>query len=450
MTTNWWCPRVVVASLAIGLFIQECSFAEEVETNSSARQERAVEYARIMSRVKWTPVADSMPNRSGGYFEEGTEYTGVPYSSVKTVGRCIGFDIYLKTFLAAVENPQSVLYTENLSGKVSNAAPYYGKVCSSFTSYGLQCALPYRSSHHGPKFRKGVVLVDPQSAQAALPGDVIYTPPAKVGGGSHVELVTAVERDGERVVAVRVEDSWPPTTRNLLRKASAFDSHISSRNRRLYRVTDSDAWHERNKAESFLFPNYDEDSLTPAINRVLLLDRGDWVPYFKDQAVKFNVMDRDSQGVRSLVVKRGDTTVEEIALDGKGVIGRLFNECGDYTAHCVMSDGSESQACKFSVCDLDFSLPAEAPARDKAWDITFSACNLRVIAVRLMDPTPPYYRSLVWPTNEDRRSGKVTVPAGSIQRAGTLQVWVIGENKYGRLTRQQEVVIVEGSSPPDK
>ncbi len=36
--------------------------------------------------------------------------------------------------------------------------------------------------------------------------------------------------------------------------------------------------------------NYDEDSATPAINRVLLLDRGDWVPYYRDQAVKFNVM----------------------------------------------------------------------------------------------------------------------------------------------------------------
>lgn len=396
-----------------------------------------------MSRVKWTPVTESMPNRSGGYFKKGTEYTGVPYSSVKTVGRCIGFDIYLKTFLAAVENPQSVLYTENLSGKVSNAAPYYGKVCSSFTSYALQCALPYRSSHHGPTFRKGVVLAESQSAQAAEPGDVIYTPPAKVGGGSHVELVTAVEREGEKVVAVRVEDSWPPTTRNLLRKASEFDSHISSRSRRLYRITDFDAWHEQNKAESFLFPNYEEDSTTPAINRVVLLDRGDWVPYFRDQAVKFNVMDRDSQGVESLVIKRGKTIVEETTLDGKGVVERLFPEYGDYTARCVMSDGSVSQACEFSVCDLDFELPTDTVMLARPWNITFTAHNLNVIAVRLMNPQPPYYRYLLWPDDEDRRSGKVTVPADLIREAGLFQVWVIGENRYGRLARQGEITIVE-------
>jgi hypothetical protein len=441
--TKWRCFCVVVVSLAAAVCVQGDLFAEEATTSSRARQEQAVEYARIMSRVKWTPVADGMPKRGSGDFKEGTEYTGVPYSSVKAVGRCIGFDIYLKTFLAAVENPHSVLYTEDLSGKVSNAAPYYGKVCSTFTSYGLQCALPYRSSHHDTQFRSGVVLVDPQSAQAAQPGDVIYTPPAKVGGGSHVELVTAIEEDGEKVTAVRVEDSWPPTTRNLLRKVSDFDSHISSRNRRLYRVTDFDAWHEHNKAESFLFPNYDEDSATPAINRVLLLDRGDWVSYYSDQAVKFNVMDRDSQGVQSLVVKRGETNVEQIKVPGTGVIERLFPDCGDYTAHCVMSNGSVSQACEFSVCDLDFSLPAEAPTRDKPWDIKFTAGNLNVIAVWLMNPKPPYKRYIVWLTDQDRRNEKVTVPAGLVQDEGLVQVWVIGENKYGRLIQQQEVVIGE-------
>ena len=443
MKTKRCCFRGLVISLAITVCPQGSSLAQVAKEGSRAWQEQAAEYARIMSRVKWTPVAGGMPNRRGGYFEEGTEHTGVPYSSVKAVGRCIGFDIYLKTFLAAVENSHSVLYTENLSGKVSNAATYYGKVCSTFTSYALQCALPYRSSHHGPEFRNSVVLVDPQSAQAAKAGDVIYTPPAKVGGGSHVEIVTAIERSGESVTAVRVEDSWPPTTRNLLRNTSNFDSHISSRGRRLYRITDFDAWRELNKAKSFLFPNYDEDSATPAINRVLLLDRGDWVPYYRDQAVKFNVMDKDSQGIQSLVVKRGDTVVEQIALRGKGVVERLFSVCGDYTAHCVMSGGSLSQACEFSVCDLDFSLPVETPTRNKSWEIKFTARNLSVITVRLMSPKPPYGRYDVWLTEQDRRSKKMAVPAGLIRDTGLVQVWLIGENKYGRLTRQQEVVIVE-------
>ena len=77
-----------------------------------------------------------------------------------------------------------------------------------------------------------------------------------------------------------------------------------------------------------------------------------------------------------------------------------------------MSDDSLSQACEFSVCDLDFSLPVETPTRNKSWEIKFEARNLSVIAVRLMNPKPPYPRYILWLTDRDRRSKKVVVPAG--------------------------------------
>ena len=108
-----------------------------------------------------------------------------------------------------------------------------------------------------------------------------------------------------------------------------------------------------------------------------------------------------------------------------------------------MSDGSLSQACEFAVCDFDFSLPGETPTRNKSWEIKFTARNLSVIAVQLMNPKPPYERHQVWLTEQDRRSGEVDVPAGLIRNTGLVRVWLIGENKYGRLTRQEEVVIVE-------
>ena len=190
-------------------------------------QDKSVEYARIMSRVKWTPVAEGMPKR-GGQFTAGKEYTGVPYSSVKHVGRYIGFDIFLKTFLAAVENPKSVLYTENLYGKVKNAECYYGKVCSSYTSYALQCGIWYVSKVHGPEFRDGVTIVEPQSAQAAQLGDIIFTPPASKNGGSHVEMVTEVVRNSDgKVTHVRIEESRPQTTSNTLRSSDRPSTHTS-------------------------------------------------------------------------------------------------------------------------------------------------------------------------------------------------------------------------------
>ena len=411
------------------------------EGDSMAWQEKAVDYARIMSRVKWTPVAEGMPTRGGSHFEKGVEYTGVPYSSVKSVGRYIGFEIFLKTFLAAVENPLSVLYTEDLSGEVSNAATYYGKVCSSYTSYALQCAIWFVSRHYGPSYREGVSVVAPQSAQAAEVGDVIFTPPAP---GSHVEIVTGITRGEDGTVThVLVEESSPPTTRTTERDAPSFDSHLASRGKELYRITDLDAWRGPNKAESLRFPNYAEDAASPTINRTLLLDRGDWVPYWKDQAVKLNVMDRENMGVRSLVIRRGETVVEEIEVRDRGVVERSYSVCGDYTAQCVMDDGSTSQACEFSVCDADFGTSVESVTLGEPWEIAFSADNMDIAIVYLYSDASEYGHRTVYLTDQDRQNGKVVIPADLVRGTGNWQIWLIGENRYGRLKKRRDIPAVE-------
>lgn len=406
-------------------------------------QKQAVQYAQIMSRVNWTPVADGMPRR-GGQFEMGEEYTGVPYSSVKAEGRYIGFDIFLKTFLAAVENPKSVLYTETLKGKVKNAECYYGKVCSSYTSYALQCGIWYVSRLHGPEHREGIVEVESQSAQAARVGDVIFTPPASKTGGSHIELVTEITRDSSgSVTHVRIEESSPQTTRNTNRSVAAFNAHLNARNRRLYRITDLDAWRGENRADSFLFPNYEADSATPKINRVLLLDRGDWVPYFKGQSVKFNVMDRDAKGVETLVILRGDTVVEKVPLSGTGVVERVFSRCGDYTAYCVMKDSSLSAACEFAVCELDFTTPDKPVPLGESWVLGLSSDNMKPIIAHLNNGHNGYAHRNVFITDEDRRKGYVVIPGDLITEKCTIQVWMIGENRYGRLKKRRPVLIGE-------
>lgn len=441
MTFEYRHSVCLLASIVCLLFAPGLS--AEGEHGTTSWQEKSVEYGRIMSQVKWTPVGDGMPKR-GGYFERGVEYTGVPYSSVKSVGRYIGFDIFLKTFLAAVQNPHSVLYTENLHGEVSNAECYYGKVCSSYTSYALQCGIWYVSRLHGPAYRKGVTLIAPQSAQSARLGDIIYRPPATAGAGAHIELVTGVTEGGEgKVTHVRVEESRPQTTRDTHYDVSGFNAHIGSKGRELYRITDLDAWREDNRAESFLFPNYEEDSATPAINRVLLLDRGDWVAYHKGQVVKFNVMDRNKQGVKALVIKLGDAVVETIDRPGKGVIERSFSTCGDYTAHCVTNDGSLSQACKFSVCDLDFSMPGGDAALGAPLRIDFSSDNMKIIIVYLMSQTDRFARHYVFISDQDRKNGHIVIPADLMKDKGGMQVWLIGENRYGRLKKRQDLVVNE-------
>lgn len=412
----------------------------QTESASQTWQERAAAHARILSQIKWTPRAGTMPNRKGGYFEAGKEYTGVPYSSVRSEGRYIGFDIGLRTFLAAVENPRSVLYTENLKGKVANAATFYGSVCSAYTSYALQCGIWEVSRRYGPPISDGIRLVEPQSAQAAQVGDVIYTPHATETSGSHVEMVTAVTRDDQgRVISVRVEESRPPTTQTTDRSVANFDAHLATRGKQLFRITDLDVWRGSNRSEPLLLPNYAADANPPKINRTLLLDLGDWVPYQKGEAVKFHVMDRDQRGVQALVIQRGGKVVEEIALSGPGVHERTFDNCGDYTAHVVHQDGTVSQACEFAVCDLELRLPAGHAPVAGGWEVGFRAENMKPIVVYLWNTADSYGRHPLFLTEEQRRDGRLTIPIGLLKKPGTLQVWLIGEHPLGRLKLRKDL-----------
>jgi hypothetical protein len=432
--------------LAFAIATQALAEQAAVPSGSASQtwQERAAAHARILSRVKWSPVADTLPNRKGGFFEKGKEYTGVPYSSVRSEGRYIGFDIALRTFLAAVENPRSVLYTENLTGKVPNAAAFYGSVCSAYTSYALGCGIPEVSRRYGPEISQGIVLVEPQAARGAQVGDVIYTPHATETSGSHVEIVTAVARDEKgRVTSIRVEESAPPTTRITDRSAAKFDAHLASKNKHLFRVTDLDAWRGDNRAEQMRFPNFELDAIPPSINRSLLLDLGDWVPYQKATPVKFNVMDRDQRGVKTLVIRRGGQVVEEVALAGPGLHERRFEVCGDYTAHVIHTDGTTSQSCEFAVCDLDLRLPGGSVTLDKEWSLDFRSENMDIIAIHLWNSDDGYGRHSIFLTPEQRATGTCTIPAGLVKKPGKLQVWLIGEHKLGRLKLRKDIPLLK-------
>lgn len=432
--------HALAAVVALPLALSAADKAELTQT----WQERAAAHARILSHVKWSPVAGTLPNRKGGFFEKGKEVTGVPYSSVRSEGRYIGFDIALRTFLAAVENPHSVLYTENFTGKVSNAAAYYGSVCSAYTSYALGCGIPEVSRRYGPEISRGIALVKPQSAQGAQVGDVIYTPHATESSGSHVEMVTAVTRDkAGRVISVRVEESRPPTTQVTDRSVENFNAHLAAKNKQLFRVTDLDTWRGDNRAEPLRFPNFELDATPPVINRSLLLDLGDWVPYQKGAPVKLHVMDRDQRGVKTLVIQRGGVPVEEIALAAPGVIERRFDICGDYTAHVIHADGSKSQACEFAVCDLDLRLPGGSLRLGKEWKVAFGSEHMDVIAVYLYNTGDSYGRHPIFITPEQRKTGSLTIPDDLLKKPGTLQVWLIGEHPLGRLKLRKDLPLVK-------
>ena len=129
--------------------------------------------AQQIARIKWKPLG-AIPNNNGSY-AAGQMVTGMPYSSVKELDKFIGYDVSFHTFMTAVNNPRSVLYTENV-GKAPyhgiNCASYYGTVCNVTVCYALGIDFPWDTNQIDKcGYFKRTTNQDPQSIRIA---DVIW------------------------------------------------------------------------------------------------------------------------------------------------------------------------------------------------------------------------------------------------------------------------------------
>ena len=74
-----------------------------------------------------------------------------------------------------------------------------------------------------------------------------------------------------------------------------------------------------------------------------------------------------------------------------------------------------------------------------------------------LKPIILYFKSLtdgsdehnVFITAEERAAGKVIVPANVTAKADRMQVWLIGENQYGRLKKRRDFEVIGSSSIPE-
>ncbi len=94
--------------------------------------------AHHMADIRWTPLND-IPGLTKP-IPAGIERVGLPYSSVKEKDKFVGLEVSFHTFMTALHNPRSVLYTEDVKESPyygTNCGPYYGTVCSGAVNYAL-------------------------------------------------------------------------------------------------------------------------------------------------------------------------------------------------------------------------------------------------------------------------------------------------------------------------
>ena len=107
--------------------------------------------ALIVNNLAWTPKKDMLLRRVNDvdlYYRKGITYHGIPYGGKWDAPHFVGPHVSPHTFVNAVNDENSILYTETISMNDGHTrAPYYGIVCSSYVS--MICGFPCINTNAG-------------------------------------------------------------------------------------------------------------------------------------------------------------------------------------------------------------------------------------------------------------------------------------------------------------
>lgn len=225
------------------------SVSEDAFENAPERY--AWQKAYQIIKLKWTPLKGTIPKSSStAKFTANEEQTGMLYSSSIEYDKRVFQDVSLHTFMTALHNPYSLLYTENIRygysqsayGRTYYGAPnsgaYYGVVCSGLTSYA-ENFVPYGSADMPRLAEAGLFeVVYDQSANGVKRGDILQME-------GHVMFILDVWRKNGVVTKVRIGEQWEPLARvRGTYSASGFNALLKSegitiyRNKELYKNID--------------------------------------------------------------------------------------------------------------------------------------------------------------------------------------------------------------------
>lgn len=184
--------------------------------------------ALLMTKIEWKAQNDVPKISYGTTINKNDVVMGLPYSSCGQIDKFIGYEVSLKTFMTAANNPYSVLYTEDLANnksgyfkdydcfeanyvKRSNCSAYFGIVCSFLSA--MVAGMPYQlaTSFFG--------------VETLFNKDFDYTPTAVADGWFTIPKQdyrdirvgdTLVNSHHARIVAAVYKDKWSRLTKVIV------------------------------------------------------------------------------------------------------------------------------------------------------------------------------------------------------------------------------------------
>ncbi len=329
----------------------------------------AVRKAHQMTDLPILPVGKLNANKRMSY-EPGKEYKGLIYSSVKELNTFVGQDVSIYTFMTALHNPRSVLYTERTDLPPyhgTNCMAYYGTVCSGLITYALGFKVTQRSADI--LVEDYFELIDNQSASGIMLADLVCRK-------GHPGLVTGIDRDKHgKITRIEMSTSRRNGCNRTYYSEDEFNEWLRKESLQIYRY--------KYLYKNLSYTPYDEfvavegEKLKPfKYNDAICASKGDKSCYAVGEDVVLNVFGggdkvevfKDSKLYKVIIINVKDTNV---VLKGYSY--------GDYQAR-VVKGKKHSDVTKWRIIDVNVSIDKEKNricfSSHNAMPVYYEFCNI--------------------------------------------------------------------------
>lgn len=404
----------------------------------------AYKKSQQFQKITWESIAP-IPSvvSSTAYYSVG-KHTGMPYSLANEYNKYIGYDVSIKTFMTALHNKHSLLYTENIEssrsfsahgieykGAANYCAPYMGTVCSFYVSYVLGSEIPYHVYEYKGLEELGIMnRIENQSANGLQLMDIVWE-------SGHVAIITNITHNDDGTInKITWSESVRPCARTVEMSPTQFNNRIISKKDIIYRYNNLS---QNTKYEPSEFvAAFNEKITSYHYNDDICTFAGDFACFREGDIIiidyekgNYNVMElyKDDELIETMSLP-ADSEVHEVDLTDKNL------KYGSYKAR-LCSNRSTSDYTYFEVIQADVQYEDYSDYQK----VTFNSKNGTPIYIQLCNRSGGSYGKYIL-TDEDKNNGYALFNAYDLLHYArqkktfgtTIYLKVFFQGEYGRVT----------------
>lgn len=368
-----------------------------------------------LAEVKFTTMAElpigTVDGDHSTHYAAGATKKGIPYSSERVNAGFVPNFVSMHTFMTALKNPNSYLYTVDINRDYGNinGHTYYGTVCSVACGYAMGIT-PNYSTHQWAQV-PGMEALECQSVYALKLGDTIC-------GKGHVIMITDITRNGRgRIGRITVTEAAPPCVHSTMYTPDELATKYPTSDYTYYRYK---YIHEVEHAQLPYVAVEDEVSQEVVYNTAIIPRKGDKANWLVGEPVEIDVLESDNY--TSVEIYKDEALYDTLSISALITLSNL--PYGSYKAR--LTDGTNtSDWCYWMV--VDASINVTATGNDGEIKVDYTASNAAPLFVAWCKASNKGTEHISIPTDEELEAKS----AVCTHKTGSYAIRVAFRTEYG-------------------